>query len=74
MDTTQLIEFLQDYTVKAADGATYEKGQVIELPYASARHFVTRNVAIVVTPKPKAEQSKSAKVVVKPGGGIPRAV
>lgn len=52
--TTQVIEFLGPYTVKDAEAKTYKKGEVIEMPYASAQHFLTRNLARIFVAKPKA--------------------
>lgn len=36
------IKFLTDYTVKAAGGATYKKGQVVEMTKESCDHYVNR--------------------------------
>ena len=42
------IKFLADREVNDGSGRLFKAGQVIELPYASARHWLTRNVAIIV--------------------------
>ena len=52
------IRFLDAYTVKAVDGKTYKKGQVVELDEASARHFLNRQVAVEADGGP--EQAKMA--------------
>ncbi len=47
------IRFLDAYTVKAVDGKTYKKGQVVELDEASAQHFLNRQVAVVASGAPE---------------------
>jgi hypothetical protein len=49
------IRFLRDYTVNAAGGATYSKGQVVECSVDSAEHFTQRFLAeLCGEPKPEA--------------------
>ena len=51
------IKFSKDYKVNAANGAKYKAGQVVQLPEASARHFVGRGLA-EYTVKPAAKNLK----------------
>jgi hypothetical protein len=56
------VKFLQDRTVKAVDGETFEKDKVYDLSEASAERWIRRGVAVAapaeaVSAKPK----KSAK-------------
>lgn len=39
------IEFLERYTVRAAGGRTFNKGERLTCNLAAARHFVSRNRA-----------------------------
>lgn len=41
------IKFLADHTVKAVNGATYRKGDVVECSASSAEHFTRRDLAVV---------------------------
>ena len=51
------IKFHVAYTVQGLGGPSYQKGQVVQLPLHSARHFINRGVAVYVEkpepPKPK---------------------
>lgn len=47
------IKFTDSYTVKDSEGKTYEKGKVYDLSEDSANHFLSRNVADVVTVETK---------------------
>lgn len=55
------VKFLESRTVQAADGETYTKGEVHDLPPDSCHHWVRRGVAVFVPdavnkvspPKPK---------------------
>jgi hypothetical protein len=42
------VQFVRDYTVQADRGQTYEEGQVVQLPEASANHFLARGAAELV--------------------------
>jgi hypothetical protein len=42
------VKFTRAYKVKAVDGETYEEGQVVDLPDASAHHFIRRRAAVEV--------------------------
>ena len=64
------VKFLEDRTVRDGSGLKFRKGQVVELPYASAQHWLTRNVAVLVIEdgKPSAvttPQAKSEKSTAK---------
>lgn len=48
---TRTIEFLERYTVRAAGGKTFEKGERLTCPLTKARHFVNRNRAKFVDGK-----------------------
>ena len=48
---------------QCAEGQTFKVGQVIDLPYASAQHWLTRNVAVVVV---EGEAAKKVEQVTKP--------
>lgn len=51
------VKFLQDYTVKDKEGATYKAGKVYELETdASVQHFVSRRVAEPAPDSAKAEE------------------
>lgn len=52
------IKFLQDRVVKDGTGTKFKAGQVIELPYASAHHWLTRNVAVAVVDEEPVEAEK----------------
>ena len=43
------IKFLQDYQVKDAQGQVFKKGEIYDLAPNSARHFLTRRRAELVT-------------------------
>jgi hypothetical protein len=49
MEAMVKVKFTEAYTVKDAEARTYEKGEVCEMPMASAQHFVNRRVAVIVT-------------------------
>lgn len=40
------IRFVRDYTTKEASPQQYSDGQVVDLEERSARHFLTRGVAV----------------------------
>lgn len=54
---------LRDYRVKAAGGPSYRAGQVVDLPAASVRHLVDRDVA---TDDPDRIAAAGAKPVPAP--------
>ena len=58
MSDTKTIRFLQDYTVDAVDGETYEKGKVYTMNPASAFHFTIRGLAEEVEKKTRKASSK----------------
>jgi hypothetical protein len=63
------IRFLDAYTVKAVDGKTYKKGQVVEFDEVSAQHFLNRQVAIVANGAPEqASMAAPEKAVMSTGG------
>jgi hypothetical protein len=45
------IRFLKTYTVKDEEGRTFHKGEVYDLPEASAAHFVNRRRAVAFEPE-----------------------
>lgn len=55
----ETIKFTAFYKVDAPNGETYEAGQYVDLPPASARHFVRRGVAEYAQ-KPKKKAPKPA--------------
>jgi len=52
------ITFLIDYAVDAEGGETYAAGDVVDLPEASAEHFVKRGVAEAIEPKRRGRPKK----------------
>lgn len=65
---TLTIKFLKDHVVKDEAKTTWKQGQVVELPYASAQHYLTRNLAILKiddepepTPKPEPDVKPKKK-------------
>ena len=49
------VRFSETYTVKAADGKTYDKGKTYELSAVTCRHFVNKGVAVVIPSAGSAE-------------------
>ena len=43
------VKFLRDYLVKNAEATAYKKGQVVEMSFPSASHFIRRNAAVLIT-------------------------
>lgn len=64
------IRFSEAYTVKAANGKTYDKGKTYEVSPGTARHFVNKCVAVVIaeTGKPETASVESAEAAVRPRG------
>lgn len=60
------IRFLDVYTVKAVDGKTYKKGQVVELNDLSAQHFLNRQVAVVANGAPEQASMAPPEKAVMP--------
>lgn len=58
MPDSKTIRFLQDYTVDAVDGETYEKGKVYTMNPESAFHFTRRYIAEEVEKKTRKASSK----------------
>lgn len=65
---TMKVKFLRDYTVQDCDGCEYTEGQVVDLPDASAQHFINRGIAekcddesCPPDPKPKAKARRATK-------------
>ena len=52
------ITFLIDYAVDAEGGEAYAAGDVVELPEASAEHFVKRGAAEAIEPKRRGRPKK----------------
>jgi len=52
------ITFLMDYAVDAEGGETYAAGYVVDLPEASAEHFVKRGAAEAIEPKRRGRPKK----------------
>ena len=65
------IRFLDAYTVKAVDGKTYKKGQVVELDELSARHFLNRQVAVPADGMPEQARVAAPEKAVM-SSGTPR--
>lgn len=61
------VKFLQDYTVKDEEAKHYKKGSTSSLSQASAAHFISRGVAVLVATKAKKEPAakKSEKGILK---------
>ena len=43
------VKFLRDYLVKNVEATAYKKGQVVEMSFPSASHFIRRNAAVLIT-------------------------
>jgi outer membrane biosynthesis protein TonB len=60
------IRFLRDYQVKAAGGAAYSRGAVVECSEGTAGHFINRRAAeLCEKPAPKPEPEEPAKPAPK---------
>lgn len=66
------IRFLVAYTVKAKDGQTYKKGEIVDVGELSARHFLNRQVAVAVDGPEQANMDSPEKAVMP--SGKPRSV
>ncbi len=62
------IRFLEAYTVKAVDGKTYKKGQVVDVEEVSARHFLNRQVAVLADGGPEQANMTPPEKAVMPVG------
>jgi hypothetical protein len=62
------IRFLDAYTVKAVDGQSYKKGQVVDVGELSAQHFLNRQVAVAVDGAPEQARMESPEKAVMPTG------
>ena len=52
------IKFIEDYTVKDEEAKKFKEGKSYTLNEASAGHFISRGVAILVTSKAKKKATK----------------
>ncbi len=54
------VKFTREYTVRDEEARTYKVDEVVELPPASANHFIVRGAAELVddAKKPKGDDAK----------------
>lgn len=62
------VRFLDAYTVKAVDGPSYKKGQVVDVGELSAQHFLNRQVAVEVDGAPEQTRVAAPETAVMPQG------
>lgn len=60
------VKFTRDYVVKDEEALRYERGSVYEMSLASARHFVNRGAARVVSGGRVSEPTVTGKVPMTP--------
>lgn len=57
------VKFTEHYTVKAADGQTYKKGEIVDMNEASAMHYINRGAAVAHVEEKKPEKKEEPKAV-----------
>ena len=59
------VRFTRNYTVKDGSGTKYRAGEVVDLPEASAQHFINRQAAVLLGQEPETAEAPSGEGVVE---------